>query len=86
MPADRSDRVVASQPAQLTLPDQVVMNDYCKKYVGLRLVVEGLNESECDSWSQVSQHANCCKKSKDKFTFCKQWIIAERDRHNFKSQ
>ena len=30
------------------------MNNYCKKYVGLRLIVEGLNESECDSWRYLA--------------------------------
>ena len=37
------------------IKDQLLMNNYCKKYCGLKLVVEGMNdESEKDSWSQVS--------------------------------
>ena len=37
------------------LGEMIVMDQYCKKYVGLKLVVEGRDESENDSWSQVSQ-------------------------------
>ena len=37
------------------LKDQLLMNNYCKRYCGLKLVCESMNdESEKDSWSQVS--------------------------------
>ena len=37
------------------LGELIVMNDYCEKYVGLKLVAE--KASENDSWSMISQMA-----------------------------
>lgn len=60
--------VAAVEPAILIRPraslsqsEQIALDGYCSKYVGLRLVLEGVDEN--DSWHKISQTGQYNKES-----------------------
>ena len=59
---DFVEPVILQQPfASLSQSEQNALDGYCAKYIGLRLVLEGVDEN--DSWHKISQTGQYTRES-----------------------